>query len=148
MKIDKNKLPLGLWFEDDEGNIIPYDSDEVDYRPEGATSYHVSFPLEVREEVWILGDKKHKDGKPSITWSTHIGGGNEKIILAMANSGDYTLSQAIAIYANSCERCTNVLAYNYLNGEDGYEEFSEEWKKCGTVCRFCKEIENEKSNKR
>lgn len=146
MKIDKNKLPLGLWFEDDEGNIIPYDSDKVDYRPEGAVTKHISFPLEIREEVYVIGSE-HKDGKPDLTWSTHIGGGNQDVLLAMANSGDYTLAEAMALYASCCERCANVLAYKYLNGKDGYEEYSDEWKNCGTVCRFCKEIENEKSNK-
>ena len=77
--------------------------------------------------------------KRIFTGHTHIGIGNEKIILAMANSGDYTLSEAIYVYATSCERCTNVLAYKYLNGEDGYAEYSEEWKKCNTSCRYCKD---------
>ena len=74
-----------------------------------------------------------------MTGSTHIGGGNEDVILAMANSGDYTLSEAIAAYANACERCMNVLAYKYLNGKGGYAEYSEEWKKCNTVCDYCRE---------
>ena len=64
---------------------------------------------------------------------------DEKTILAMVNSGDYTLSEAIIVYATACERCMNVLVHKYTNGEDGYEEYSEEWQKCGTVCAFCKE---------
>lgn len=74
---------------------------------------------------------------------THIGRGNEDVILAMANSGDYTLSEAIIVWASACERCMNVLTYKYLNGADGYEEFSEEWKKANTVCDFCKDIKND-----
>ena len=73
-----------------------------------------------------------------MTGSTHIGGGSEEVILAMANSGDYTLGEAIIVYANACERCMNVLCYKYLDGKDGYPEYSEEWKKCNTVCDFCK----------
>ena len=43
------------------------------------------------------------------------------------------------ITVTECERCMNVLAYKYLNGKDGYEEYSEEWLKCPTVCQFCKD---------
>lgn len=60
------------------------------------------------------------------------------MILAMTNSGEYTLPEAIAVSEEACERCSNVLAYNYLNGEDGYVEGSEEWLKCNTECRFCR----------
>ena len=45
MKIDKSKLPLGIWHEDESGNIIPFnDGAEL---PKEAASRHVSFPLEV-----------------------------------------------------------------------------------------------------
>ena len=137
MQIDKSKLPCGIWYEDEDGNIIPY-NDCVE-PPKNAKSRHVCFPLEVREDVWF-SESERKGGKPDITWSTHIGGGNQDVILAMANSGDYTLAEAIALYASCCERCTNVLAYKYLNGKDGYEEYSDEWEKANTVCRYCKEV--------
>lgn len=75
---------------------------------------------------------------PLIDFHTTIGGGNEDVVLAMVNSGDYRLSEAIAVFGNACERCMNVLAYKYLNGADGYEEYSEEWHKTNTVCDFCK----------
>ena len=140
MKIDKTKLPCGIWYEDDHGNIIPYN--DVVKPPKETVSRHVSFPLEVREEVWFKKGKR-KDGKPDITFSTHIGDGNQDVILAMANSGDYTLAEAMALYASCCERCMNVLAYKYLDGKDGYEEYSDEWKKCNTVCIYCKESDSE-----
>ena len=70
--------------------------------------------------------------------STHIGG-NGKLLVAMANSGDYTLTEAILAYSMACERCMNVLWNRYLPGEDGYAEYSEEWKKCGTSCQFCRD---------
>jgi hypothetical protein len=139
MKIDKSKLSCGIWYEDENGSIIPFS--EGTKPPKEAVSRHVSFPLEVREQVWF-SESKREDGKPDITWSTHIGGGNQDVILAMANSGDYTLAEAMALYASCCERCANVLTYKYLNGKDGYEEYSNEWKKCNTVCRYCKESDN------
>ena len=45
------------------------------------------------------------------------------------------------VFANACERCTNVLLHKYLNGADGYEEYSEEWKKANTVCDWCRDEE-------
>lgn len=69
---------------------------------------------------------------------TSIGSGNQDIIMAMVNSGDYSLNEALAVYSSACERCANVLAFKYLNGADGYEEYSDEWKKCNTECQFCK----------
>lgn len=138
MKIDKSKLPLGIWYEDEDGNIIPFNDGAEP--PKEAVTKHISFPLEVREEVWVVGSEIDYN-KPAMTWSTHIGGGNQDVILAMANSGDYTLAEAMALYASCCERCANVLAYKYLNGKDGYAEYSDEWNKCDTFCRYCKENE-------
>ena len=135
MKIEKDKLPLGIWYEDNNGNILPYNYETEP--PKEAVTRHVSFPLEVREEVFTIKNKK-TDGHPDVTWTAHIGGGNQDVILAMANSGDYTLAEAIALYASCCERCMNVLAYKYLGGKRGYAEYSDEWKKCGTFCRYCK----------
>lgn len=140
MKIDKSKLPLGIWYEDEHGNMIPYNG-EVKNPPKEAVSRHVSFPLQIREEVWFINKDKKTDGRPDMTWATHIGGGNQDVILAMANSEDYTLAEAMALYASCCERCANVLAYKYLDGKDGYAEYSDEWKKCGTFCRYCREGE-------
>lgn len=184
MRIDKDKLKLGLWYEDENGNVIPHDNNSVE-PPKGAATYHTQWPLEVREDIyryydnketcrhplryrertfgWIKGIKgckckacgKEKVGKKWIpfvfmpwedgassvhilTGSTHISRGSEDVILAMVNSGDYTLSEAIIVYASACERCMNVLCYKYLDGKDGYPEYSEEWKKCNTVCDFCK----------
>lgn len=72
------------------------------------------------------------------SFTNHIGRGNEDVIMAMVNSGDYTLSEALIVWASACERCMNVIAYKYLNGKDGYEEHSEEWEKSNTQCEFCK----------
>ena len=185
MNIDKSKLKIGLWYEDENGNIIPHDNESVE-RPEGARTYHTQYPLEIREDIygfydkkkrcrhplkyrkrtggWIKGIKgcectacgREKVGKTYIpfifmpwqigadsyhvmTGSTHISRNSEDVILAMANSGDFTLGEAIIAYANSCERCINVLCYKYLDGIEGYPEYSEEWQKCNTVCEWCKD---------
>ena len=94
---------------------------------------------------WIF-PYSSRDTKGSMKTHTHLitcctALNDEKLILAMANSGDYTLKESIAILAQCCERCHNVLAYKYLKGEDGYPEYSDEWKKCNTRCDFCKDTE-------
>ena len=69
----------------------------------------------------------------------HYGGTD--VILAMINSGDYNFEEAIIAYSTACERCMNVLAHKYLaDDSDGYEEFSDEWMKANTVCKFCEDI--------
>ena len=67
-------------------------------------------------------------GKPR-TFKTILGGTttfgskwSQDCIVAMVNSGDFTLEQAIWVYANSCERCMNSLLYTYLDGQEGYPE--------------------------
>lgn len=91
----------------------------------------------------------HQTRKTSESWPTEwdsggsssVGAGesgwSEDLALAMANSGDWKLSDAILIAANSCERCMNALAHKY-GLKWGYPEFGEEWRKCGTECDFCK----------
>lgn len=187
MNIDKNKLKLGIWYEDENGNYLGNNGDYIE-PVKRARTYHSLFPLEVTERIYICQTREKKEkckhkrkflkkdhglikgykGRICTAcgcsqtkkwwqpwgrqWSngvsithlmdshTHIGGGNEELILAMANSGDYSLSEAIAVYAQSCERCMNVLAWKYTNGKDGYEEYSGEWKKANTVCGFCRKI--------
>lgn len=61
---------------------------------------------------------------------------SEDLVLAMANSGEYTLSEAILVAANACEGCLNVLAHLFrLNW--GYAFGSEEHKRVNTSCQFC-----------
>ena len=185
MKIDKNKLRLGIWNEDIEGNMYRIDNEVK--KPNGdIRSYHVCFPTEINERVemyydnkdtckhplkyrkrthgWIKGVKgckcekcgKTKTGKSYIpfafmkwdngsdtytlfTSNTHLGKYSQKCVVAMVNSGDYELDEALVINATACERCGNVLIHKYFNGEDGYEEYSEEWQNCETICQFWKD---------
>lgn len=131
MNIDKKKIKMGIWYEDEHGNVYKPDGDEIDPHFDFEVTKHVCFPLEVNEKIFT------SSGEYVLTCHTHIGG-DGRLLVAMVNSGDYTLPEAMAVYANACERCANVLWYKYTNGEEGYPEFSDDWKKCNTVCEFCK----------
>ena len=141
MKIDKSKLRVGLWYTDEEGNIIPNPNDLV--CPEGAVYAHSCFPLQIREEIYRIREDGGYGSKDKVlTSSTTLSRSTGKLAVAMVNSGDYDLYEALAVLAQCCERCCNVLWNKYLPEEDGYPEYSEEWKKCNTVCDFCKEEPN------
>lgn len=149
MKIDKSHLKMGIWYEDKDGNVIPHNGAVLP--PENAYTYHSCFPLELSEDIYLVRDEdgnlidKPFSDRKLLTGHTHIGGGNSDVIMAMVNSGDYSLPEAIAVFGFSCERCMNVLAYKYLNGADGYPEHSEQWNSCNTECDFCKDEDNNES---
>lgn len=137
MNIDKSKLKIGLWFTDEKGDEVPWDGEIM--CPKGAKYAHTCYPLEVVENVYkIRKDGNYGEKDKIFGFNTHIGRSNGKLIVAMVNSGDYDLAEALCVYANSCERCSNVLWNKYLNDGEGYAEFSEEWKKCNTECDFCR----------
>lgn len=156
MNIDLNKFKL-FWFELEDGAVV----DELPENYSGYVSYWTAFPCQFSEEMmsynyhpkkwyeklllkinpklqkkWNL--TKDRTFKSTITFHSGYKSMSD-VIVAMVNSGDYTLEQAIWICAKSCERCMNVLSDKYL-GKDGYAEYSEEWKRCNTVCDFCKNL--------
>ena len=153
MNINYEKLEKKFWFEDSCGNEVNADDLNAYYyirqNPLAFVKYVDEYRYYPRNPIIrFLSDRSKKfykwisKGKPktfrnlfvvSATYSYE-----QECIIAMVNSGDFTLEQAIWVYANSCERCMNSLLYKYLNGKKGYEEFSEEWKKCNTTCDFCK----------
>jgi hypothetical protein len=164
MKIDTTKMQH-FWWEDAEGNVLELENDRCPTEEEKTKYpiYHSCFPCRISEEIsiyeyespkgrWqklllklpIVGKrmkaKRHKIFKPLCTFNTTYRAGSDCIV-AMVNSGDYTLEQAIWVWTHACERCMNVLCYKYLNGTDGYAEFSDEWKKCNTTCSFCEDIQ-------
>lgn len=159
MNIDYSKLEKKHWFEDENGNMVEDGDPKACY-------YRRCFPLEIHDQIseycyhpknpiirflcrkskrfynWI-SKGKNKTFKKIMDSTTSFGSKwSQECIVAMVNSGDYTLEQAIWVYTNSCERCMNSLLYKYLDGKDGYPEYSEEWKKCGTVCDFCRDEDN------
>ena len=158
MKIDLTKM-RHFWWEDTEGNVLELENNRLptEEEKEKYCYYHSEFPCQLHHNISHYGyhpkgiqkfliklpfigehikKKLGKTFKDICTFNTTYRSGSDCIV-AMVNSGDYTLEQAIWIYANSCERCMNALCYKYLEGKDGYEEYSEEWKKCGTSCDFC-----------
>lgn len=143
MNIDKKLLKVGIWFTDENGNYLQH-YDEDAKPPEGAAFAHVCFPLEVTENIYRMRDDGSYGGKDKVcSFNTHIGRANGRLIVAMVNSGDYDLYDAIAVYASACERCSNVLWHKYLPGEDGYAEFSDEWYAANTECDFCRGLGGE-----
>ena len=138
--IIEGRLRTGLWFTDKDGNYIPYTGE---IRPDGAVYAHSCFPLEVQEKIYrIRDDGGYGEKDRVLTSCTHLSRESGKLAVAMVNSGDFDLSDALAVLAQCCERCCNVLWNKYLPEEDGYEEFSEEWYKANTVCEFCKDSDN------
>lgn len=129
--IDKTKL-LTLWYENDKGEkYIPKQMETPDDIPIDKYPYQVSqFPTQLNTSyLKCYDDRSEEIAEGHSSWP-------EDLVMAMANSGDYTLSESILIAAQSCERCMNALAHKY--GLDwGYPEGSEEWQKCGTSCQFC-----------
>lgn len=87
------------------------------------------------KKKWSLWPKKW-EGYGSREIVSFNSGWSQDLVLAMANSKEYTLGEAIIIAARSCERCMNALAHKY-SLDWGYEEHSEDWEKCGTSCKFC-----------
>ena len=139
MKINKDKLRVGLWFTDWAGNVIEWDG--TSRKPEGAVYSRACFPLEVLEHCYrIREDGGYGEKDKLFTSGTSIWRSGGRLAVAMVNSGEYELDEALSIIAHSCERCLNVLFNKYLPSEDeGYEEGSDEWKKCNTECDFCRE---------
>ena len=144
MNIDKSKLKSGLWFTDGDGNYIPLKNDEIPEHgnlPSDAVYAHSCFPLEITENIYkIRDDGGYGEKDRIVSFHTNIGRSNGRLIVAMVNSGDYDLYDAVTVVGSSCERCLNVLWYTYMHEEDGYAEFSNEWYAANTECDFCREL--------
>lgn len=163
MNIDLTKMRK-CWWEDEDGNIIEQADNEVVSKnnPKAKFMYSV-WPCQITQTMEIydfhpnndiqrllakvpyfknLFIKKYgKTFRQAYTFNTtYSSPWAQKTIVAMVNSGDYTLEQAIWVFTTACERCMNVLINKYVPElGDGYEEGSEDWEKCGTSCIFCKE---------
>lgn len=61
MEIDKSKLKLGIWYEDENGNLIKPEDDLACEAPEGAITYHSCFPLQITEHVYVVHGKAEKE---------------------------------------------------------------------------------------
>ncbi len=132
MRIDKSKL-VRLWYENEKGekfipppNMLP----DMEFLPEGFIYQRSQFPTQLTDNCL-----RCDDGKSTQVFRGEKGWSSD-LALAMTNSGDYELWQAILIGANSCERCMNALAYHY-GLKWGYPEYSEQWQRCSTSCDYC-----------
>lgn len=136
MRINREELEAGLWFTDENLKRVPWDG--LVRRPKGAVYAHTCFPLEVRHQIYkIRPEGGYGDKDKVFSWCTNLSRSTGRLAVEMVNSGDYDLYEALAILAQCCERCCNVLWDKYLPGEDGYPEYSEEWQKANTCCQFC-----------
>lgn len=93
------------------------------------------------KKKWHFWPRKW-DGTGSYELMTGHASWSEDLVLKMANSGGYTLKEAILVVAQSCERCMNALANKY-GLSWGYGENGEEWNKCNTSCMFCRTDTND-----
>lgn len=137
MKIDITKMRI-TWWEDAEGNVLELEGRRAPTNEEKKKYcyYHSEFPCQIAHNTSYY-DSQSRTFKDCGTFYTTFKSGSDCIV-AMVNSGDYTLEEAIWVYAHACERCMNALCYKYLNGKDGYAEYSDMWQRCGTECDFCR----------
>lgn len=130
-----------VWYEDENGNKRVPDK-EGDNRPLEFKYYVSNFPT----QLTITYIRLYEDGEGN-TYSNRIAtvtsSWSPDLALAIVNSGDYTLGDAILIMAKSCERCLNVIYNHYMGPEEGYPELSEQWHKCNTKCKFCEHMEGD-----
>lgn len=69
MNIDKSKLKLGIWYEDESGNVTKIPDDMcIDRLPEEAKTYHSCFPLQVTDHVRIVHN--NRGGRFMKVWIT------------------------------------------------------------------------------
>lgn len=129
IRIDKEDLKI-LWYEDENGNVIQGELATDGSFPADAKYQHSQFPFMVQHNIIDM-----ETGNNIMTGESTY---SADFVMALANSGDFTHDEAILIAVNSCEKCMNVLAYEY--GLDwGYAEDSIEAEECGTVCQFCED---------
>ena len=60
---------------------------------------------------------------------------NVELLIALLDDG-WSYHDAVIFCSQSCEACMNVMAY-HQGLSWGYAKDSEDFKKCGTSCRFC-----------
>lgn len=118
-----------LWYEDKDGNRIETteEHETTCVFPENAHTMHTQFPHELRHNISLM--EGGELGYGGSTWS-------DDVVTAMVRSGDWTAQDAIMVYAQSCERCMNVIAHHYGCG-DGYPFGSDAYWETNTCCQMC-----------
>lgn len=123
-----------LWYENDKGEkwIPDLSQDGMPEPPEGFRYQVSSFACQLEENYLMI----QGDGSSKSVAEGHSGYWQE-VVEQMVRAG-YSLDQSILIQANACERCRNVLAWEF--GVGGYPMYSIMWHKSGTECRICKSL--------
>ena len=130
--IDPDEIPQ-LWYETEDGEkFVPPMDGPFPGIPEGFVYQHSQFPRILRHEVLkVRSDGTSENaGAISQSWS-------EDLVLALVRNG-YTLSEAILVAGNACERCMNVLA-DECGLDWGYAFGTDEYNKCSTECVLCRQ---------
>ena len=93
----------------------------------------------VRHTVWAL---KRTDGTVSGSKKVFASESSysDDLVLALVKTGCWDLREAIMIAVRCGARCMNVLAFEH-GLSWGYAADSDDAKRCGTSCLFCREPE-------
>lgn len=147
MDITKDKLRI-LWYEDENGEFLgepDYHSNRGPEIPEGSRYQVSQFPLQLITTYLRMNDDGTGAEMGHATASFP-----ENLPVAIVNAGHWGLGDAILMSALSCERCLNVLLWEYqyyyplsrggVEHDRGYAEYTEEWLRCPTECLFCEDM--------
>ena len=130
MHIDKEKHLKQLWYVDKDGVECEPDSSEDRYQV-------TRFPLELVTKYFRMIGKWPDNLSTRLVFEKKAFMTNlDDLILAMANSGDYTLSEAIIIASITCGNCGKTLYEKYLGVTREYYEAPIE-------CVFCTDSQEE-----
>lgn len=136
----KKEIPPTLWYENADGvRYVPTQNDlrSLMEPPEGFIYQLSQFPTTLEDTILRL---VRENG--SISRSEHVMTGHsswpEDLVLAMANSKMYSLSEAILVVARSCGRCMNAMAHEF-GMKWGYPADSDDFLESNTHCMHCEE---------
>jgi hypothetical protein len=135
-------LPI-MWYEDEQGNKLPYmyyGVPPIDYENFDRARWkytHTRFGNEIHHKIFE-GDSS----KPLITFTNAFASCTADLAIAIHQVEGLHLSEALVIAATSCERCLNVLLHHYQCSDDkGYSKESEQAQKVNTHCELCAVID-------
>lgn len=114
-------------------NGFPPIGNDISYPPNEFIYQRSAFPFQVHEQILRINE----DGTSKEIVSGHSSW-PEDLVMAMANSGDYSLYQAIFVASEACSRCLNALYFKYIGGGEGLAEDSCEYQSCNTRCDWCR----------
>lgn len=161
MKLDIIDKPKTYWYEDLDGNEIPWDingpGNPFPDNYEDGEVYQHSVGLEVHHSIckefknpawpirilkWVIKKMPNSwQGNPCQLYAGHstIGSGFS-VIRYLIENRDFTLDEAAIAYSNMCERCMNICSWE-VEGHDLTLEESY-LKSSRTHCDYCEVIDS------